>query len=433
MSRFAITATSDDLTDEIRPADNVTALSGFLTQWIVALVVGFLAISTFEGALRFYAAQAGWPWIVYVKDVLLIGALFLGALNAGLTNLRNAPFLIVLAFLAAGTAVGVLILADIRQPLFAAKTWLPLLCGTVVGAAADVNSKFLRRACGVLWVAAVAGIGLTSVWTAPWVGHIYDVGGVALESSREWTIGETNRVPGFSRASFDAALQCLFFGTIVVTMTRRYAVALLVWVVTGAAIYLTLSRSALLALGVVVGLHALVISLKATQRLSKLAILVLATAVVSVPFVAGYYFKNKAGLADSSSVTSVSSFEERATKTWPEGLALPERDSSWVMGRGLGGIGVGQQFFEPDIFNPGDNFFVYLWGAFGVVGAVFVAFIPFQVWRAQIPFSAKRRAAIMIVGAFLAVGLTLNGIEAAIASLFLGMGLVWLTDQRLPE
>jgi len=216
-------------------------------------------------------------------------------------------------------------------------------------------------------------------------------------------------------------------------VARYYVVGLVVWLISAAAMYLTLSRSALLAFAVAVILHGLVVSFKPMQRLAKLAVVLLAVAVVALPFGANYYFKNKAALTDSSNVTSISSFEERVVKTWPDGLALPARDASWVTGRGFGGIGVAQQFFELNIFNPGDNLFVYLWGAFGVFGGLFLAFIPFQVWRASIPLNRKRQAGVVLVGAFLAVGLTLNGVEAAIASLFLGMGLVWLTDQRLPE
>src|SRR5258706_12092020 len=71
------------------------ARAGFFSRWVIILVMGFLAISTFEGALRFYAARAGLPWIIYIKDILLIAALALGGINLCLTNLRNLPFLVV--------------------------------------------------------------------------------------------------------------------------------------------------------------------------------------------------------------------------------------------------------------------------------------------------------------------------------------------------
>jgi hypothetical protein len=417
----------------VQPDGERRAFAGFLAQGTILLVIAFLTICTFEGALRFYAARAGLPWIVYVKDVVLIGAIAFGVLHAGVTNLRHAPFLIVAALLAAGTVIGLTNLSDPRQPLFAAKTWLPLLCGTLVGAAVDLDSKLLRWACAVLWACAIGGIILTSQWAAPWVGFVYDVGGVALEGSREWTIGDTARVPGFSRASFDAALQCLFFGAIVVTGLRSYAAGVAVWVISGAAMYFTLSRSALVALVVAVGLHFLTVALKSTQRLAKVAVALLALTVIALPFAAEAYFRNRVVTMEQAGVASTSSFEERAVKTWPDGMALLQRDGHWATGRGLGGIGVAQQVFETDIFSPGDNAFVYLWVALGAAGVAFLLYIALQALRAVVPLTRKRRAGIVLVGAFLSVGLTLNGIEAAIASLFLGVGLSWLADRRREE
>jgi hypothetical protein len=113
------------------------------------------------------------------------------------------------------------------------------------------------------------------------------------------------------------------------------------------------------------GLHFLTISLKSTQRFAKLMIFFLTVMVAALPFVAERYYKDKVATAEASTVTSVSSFEQRVTATWPDGLALPSRGGHWLTGRGLGGIGVAQMYFEPSIFNSGDNFFVYLWGAFG--------------------------------------------------------------------
>ena len=408
-------------------------LFAFLSRFAVALVLGFLAISTFEGPLRFYAAQAGLPWIVYAKDVLLIGALVLGLVNTFVRDVRNLPLAVTLLFLVGGTVIGLATLADYRQPLFAAKTWLPLLCGTVIATSLYGNLPFVYRASWFLWLAAVAGIFYTAFQRAPWEGFTYEVGGMAVEASREWTIGDIKRAGGFSRASFDAALQCLFAAILVVSLTRSRFVQLVTWLVSAAAIYLTISRSALLALAVALVFYLLTIALRPAQRLAKLAIIFLALGVGILPFAASHYYKDIAGTAETVDVSSTSSLEERALSTWPKGLALPDRGGTWYAGRGLGGIGVGQQYFETEIFNPGDNFFVYLFGAFGACGALFLAFLPLQVWRAPIPFTPLRRAALLIVAAFLAVGFTLNAIEASVASLFLGIGLVWLTAHETSE
>ena len=145
-----------------------------------------------------------------------------------------------------------------QQPLFAARTWLPLLLGTVIASSVDIQSRVFRWSCLALWAITIGGIFLTWKWHAPWVGFDYEVGGVKLDASREWTIGGIDRLAGFSRSSFDAALQCLFLAVLAVIGCRYYVVSLGIWIISGAAIYLTTSRSAAAALVVAMGLHILV-------------------------------------------------------------------------------------------------------------------------------------------------------------------------------
>ena len=400
-----------------------------LSRLSLLLFAGFLIISTFEGAFRYYAAHAGVAWLVYLKDVLIIAGLFAGIGRALLTTLRNPPFLLVLGFVVLGTVIGILTLHDIRQPLFGAKTWLPLLCGTIMAPAIDARSIYFRATCGALWALAIAGVVLTTRWHAPWVGFDYEIGGMVIEGSREWSIGGVDRVAGFSRSSFDAALQCLFLGIVVASSLRFYLFSLGIWILTGAGIYLTTSRSALVALAVAMGLHFLVVIHPVTQRLAKLAVALLAVVVVALPFGAGYYYKNKAVSSQGAqSVVSASSFEERATKTWPDAFQLQQRGGNWLVGRGLGGAGVGQKVFETRLYNPGDNFFVYLWVVLGVTGMVLVAYIPLQALRTILPLDPVGQVAMIITGTFLCVGFTLNAIESAVPSLFLGLALGWLTQ-----
>jgi hypothetical protein len=407
------------------------SLAAFFAKGATLFLVLFLAMSTFEGALRFYTVQAGLPWLIYLKDVFLFCAFCLGAVQVFRARTELFPLMVVTLFLVVGTVVGLYILNDIRQPLFGAKTWLSLLCGTAIATSVDFQSKFLQRSLFLFWLCAVGGIVLTWQWRPPWLGFVYDIGGISLEGSREWSLGQAQRVPGFTRASFDAALQCLFFGTMVVMATRSGLLRLCVWLISLGAGYLTLSRSGIVALALAVSIYYLTTLSKTAQRFAKLTVVGLAIGVAVLPFAARAYYKNKAGGEDASNVASMSSFEERAVKTWPNGFALASsRGGNWITGRGIGGIGAAQQYFEESVFNPGDNLFVYLWGAFGAFSGVFLAFVAFQVGRATVPLTAIRQAGMVVVGAFLGVGLTLNGIEGPISGLFFGMGLVWLTTDN---
>jgi hypothetical protein len=410
------------------PIFGARPLRKVLTNLCITLTIGFIAMTTFEGPFRYYAARAHVAWLPYLKDVLLIAALIFGMAKATIIDLRNLAFFVALAFIAVGTIYGGLNLRDFRQPLFAARTWLPLLCGTVVASSVDTQSKAFHWSCAVLWFITVCGVFLTWKWHAPWVGFDYEVGGVEVDSSREWSMGGVDRLAGLSRSSYDAALECLFLAIMAAICSRYYLVSLPIWTISAAAIYLTTSRSAAAALAVAMGAHVLVAFNRTSQWLAKIGVVAVAIMLVALPFGAARYYKNKATDTASASIASTSSFADRATQTWPQAFELQKRGGSRVLGRGLGGIGVAQKFFEPANYNPGDNFFVYLWVAFGMFGIVFLGFILFQVLRAYVPMDKNRKAGVLVVGSFLAAGLTLNGIESPIASLFLGMGLAWLSQ-----
>lgn len=415
------------------PILGFSPLQRVLSNLCVALAIGFIGVTTFDGAFRFYASRAHVAWMAYLRDVVAVAALGLGIARASIVDLRNRSFYVVLGFIVVGSLYGALNLHDIRQPLFAARTWLPLLCGTVIASSVDTQSRVLWWCCFLLWIATVSGVLLTWKWHAPWVGFGYEIGGVEIDASREWTIGGVDRLAGFSRSSFDAALQCLFLAILTVVGSRYYLVSLPIWLVSGAAIYLTTSRSAAAALVVAIGLHFLLNFNRALQRLAKVGVVMVAIVVVALPFAAARHYKNKAYAPDSANVSSTSSFAERATQTWPDALELQGRGGNRILGRGLGGIGVAQKFFEPASYNPGDNFFIYLWVAFGAFGVAFLGFVLSQALRTRIPMEKNAKAGLIVVGSFLAVGLTLNGVESAISSLFLGMALAWLTQRPALE
>jgi hypothetical protein len=415
------------------PVFGVRPVHRVLTNLCIIFALGFLTVTTFEGAFRYYAARAHVAWLPYVKDVFLIAAVVAGIAKAAIVDLRNLAFYTVLAFAVIGALYGSLLLKDFRQPLFALLTWLPIICGTVTASSIDTQSKAFRLCCLLLWVATVGGIFITTKWHAPWVGFDYEIGGVKMDASREWNIGGIDRVAGFSRSSFDAALECLFLAILTVAGLRYYVLCLPIWLISGAAIYLTTSRSAAAALAVAIGLHILVSFNRASQWLAKFGVVAIAIVLVALPYGAARYYKNKAAESGATSVASTSSFAERATQTWPDAFALQERGGGWVLGRGLGGIGVAQKYFEPQIYNPGDNFFVYLWVAFGAFGMLFLGFLLFQTLRTYVPLDKNRKAGIVIIGSFMAVGLTLNGIESSTPSLFLGMALAWLSQRSASE
>ena len=120
------------------------------------------------------------------------------------------------------------------------------------------------------------------------------------------------------------------------------------------------------------------------------------------------------------------SFGDRLNWMWPDSLHLLDLGGSWHwwVGRGLGGIGAAQQYFEPAHYLAADNLFVYVTVYFGLPVALllFVA-----VWWRIVRLSPSRGVAAWRLPVFLV--LIVYGVVAtligggSVLPLFLGLAL----------
>ncbi len=121
---------------------------------------------------------------------------------------------------------------------------------------------------------------------------------------------------------------------------------------------------------------------------------------------------------------SYSSLADRALTTWPEALALVNWSDpiSWLVGRGLGGIGGPQTIAEVDWYNPADNLAIYLFVIFGL-GALLVAFLIFGGGQRAIQSDRSGRRDFAMIIALLGVGAASNVIESVFAMMVLGLAI----------
>src|SRR5439155_2601258 len=64
----------------------------------------------------------------------------------------------------------------------------------------------------------------------------------------------------------------------------------------------------------------------------------------------------------------LASVGDRLDWLWRDALVMVVEHGEPVLGRGVGGIGMAQQYFESALFSPADNLAVYLYALFGVLG-----------------------------------------------------------------
>ncbi|MEW6016255.1 MAG: hypothetical protein AB1690_13165 [Candidatus Zixiibacteriota bacterium] len=361
---------------------------GMLLFWLVIIIM--------EAPLRYYSSALGFPGIVYLKDFVLL-LIFLYFLVLIFKRKRiDALILIILAGVAYGCLVGMLNGLSISQVAFGAKMFLPFVVAFIAVYYLQVERDFLGTMFRWLVPVVLLGILLELFGELPWKGEQYSAFGVDIDASREWTTLGLPRLSGFGRASYETAAIILSLVALNLTATlvssgepkratvRYYDYLLSTLSIAG--IVVTTSKTAMLA---TVGLLISAVLIKfALERRAKgdraslglkLFILFFALFGMIPPAIAAINPSYFSQVLDSDNLfwkAVTFSFVERMESTWPEALHLLDGGWRFLSGRGIGGIGASQFYFEPENYNPADNFYIYVLISFGIVfTAVVIAYL----------------------------------------------------------
>ncbi|HWC90114.1 MAG TPA: hypothetical protein VG433_10675, partial [Pirellulales bacterium] len=209
-----------------------------LDQLVRIAVFAWLALDVLDGVVRYEASVIGMPWLVYVRDGVMLLAAF-----ACLAVHRLRPRVVFYCLvLMAGAVAGVAHLESPLQVAVGIKVFLPFFAGLAV---AGLPGPLFPKPSWLVMLLLVTflGVALQPFFDFPWVGYQYDIGAYSVEGNRMWWAGEdTVRLSGFCRASSTAAPLCFLLGLIVLQTERRRALALGCWLLALAGIVLTTSK-----------------------------------------------------------------------------------------------------------------------------------------------------------------------------------------------
>ena len=181
-------------------------------DWVQGLsllsLLSYCFTAAITGPFRWAAGMVGLTPIVYLPQVLMLISTVMVIVwesRHGLLPLRAMSLLTIAYSILVG-----LFHTPVPQVLFGIYTLLPFWFGLSCAEVIFRHWHHVFRMALWLWILVVAGV-LLNAWVAyPWEGYGYSVGDLDVVSSREWeNIGGGKRLAGFSRASFDAALQAL--------------------------------------------------------------------------------------------------------------------------------------------------------------------------------------------------------------------------------
>jgi hypothetical protein len=393
-----------------------TVISRVDWPWVV--FVTFIFANLLTGPLRWILAISGLVPLIYLP-IVMVGAAFMGGvlLDAYKGRIGRAYF-VTLMVVMSSLVCGLINVGSVIQVFFGFYGLWPFFFGLVYGESLVRRVSTAKKGSVWVWLIACVGVIINSVFTYPWEGFEYSVGGMDIESSREWYAGDAKRLGGFSRASFDAAIQISLASCLAICAYRHVLAKIVIAAVSLVAIYFTNAKGMLLSFMVMFGLSFLNdVWLDRLKVPTFSALLLFGMGLPIVSWLIQYEF-DITGVAANPLYFS---FTDRIENMWPEALALLHERGNVFLGRGFGGIGVAQTYFESLIFNAADNIYVYL----SLIAGLFmfpvsaIILILFMTRRDGNVF--VERFSYLLFVTVLVYGLTANVLENAPMALVTGM------------
>lgn len=397
---------------------------------LLGCVAIYLATIIFEGPIRFGLATVGAGSLLYMRDVLAVMPLGAAVLGWFSGYAVATPVAAVLGILLLHLVVGLLQLPTAFQAFMGLKMWLPTLLGMSIAPLLPSRQALLIRASAVALVATAAGVFVNLGVEYPWIGLSYDTAFGETSGAKQWWSEGGLRLPGLTRSSVAAAVIALMSLGPVVASRIGWPLRIACIALAGVTIYLTTSKGPLIAIPLVLIQVMLLTGLR-SKLLSGTFLSTLAALTLIIPLTLTYLRPTRKGLPEI-----LSSFMDRIQDEWPRAFKLIEHPGQVIWGRGLGGIGTGQNFGEPTSFNAADNLMVYFILTFGILGPIYMAAIVYRLLR----YTSEReyddfgvRLTHGWAAAFIADGIVTSMVEDAVAGVTFGalMGLL-LMQQTSP-
>lgn len=395
-------------------------------------LIGFLGTFVIEGPLRYGLVVSGLPNAIYLRDaveVISIAYIFFKSL---LTRAWIEPYItLVCCILVFHCLLGLLFDLPLFQVLFGFKVFLPLVYGIAVW---PVIAKRFPLLVGVM--AFFCLISLLGIFTnyaiekMPWEGVTYDTAFGKVSGTREWWTGGVRRLPGFARTSYDAATIVGISGFACMLACKHLLSRLIVASIVLTAIFLTTTKGMSQAFFVITlwMLFRNNVVLLPMGRLLIVTLLVLAMALPSIVV----FFDIGHVVPLSEAPVLLKSLWERFSLMWPQAFDLMTEPENYLLGNGLGGIGVPQTYGQDiRLSNAADNIFVYMFVIFGPLSLLYLCYPAWRVLRSQECGDITIWCTGLLIICY-GYGVTTNMLEQSFFCALLGMVFGWsFTDQQV--
>lgn len=390
-----------------------------ITVWVY---LAWLSTYLLEGPLRGGLFSIGLQNLLYLRDGVAVVSIALALALPLVRGDKPAPGLVVMLWvLAVHACIGVLLGGTVFQRLFGVKIFIPVLYTVAIFPAVQQHFTLFLRGMAVCFTVSVAGVLINEVaGEMPWEGLRYDTAFGSVQATRQWWMsGGLRRLPGFARASFDAAMMIGVCGVIFLATARPLWLRALIAMSGMAAIFLTTSK------GMVAAFLAAVLWLGLANRSPasfRAGLIIVVTLLLVTCLVPTVFMIVNVPTHPLEIPPLLSSLWDRFSWMWPSAYELMPEGFGAFSGVGLGGIGTALE--HPDeraVHNSGDSIFVYFFVTFGLAGIAYLAFPLLAILRRG---ASTDRQAFVWAGLLVITygyGLSINMIEQPFFASILGL------------
>ena len=390
---------------------------------IMLTLLAFFVLTALSGPVRMGLSMVGLSMLVYIPNVMMIvligWQIFSDPHERGFSALNLIALLIpITAFV-----IGMQFIPTI-QVAMGIYVLIPFVFGIVCGPVIISNLRHINKFVPWLWVIVSAGVAINYFVTYPWEGFGYSVGSLEVEGSRQWyATGGVKRLAGFSRSSFDAAGHIQILALLFVITLKRFITISTVWLISGAVILLTTTKGMFLVLLV---LSPIVLFRKFLPQ-SPIRALPLFFGVLGFALPAStLMFTYDSQFSNPTLANLTYSYFDRLNYMWPEAWKLLAENGNMFMGRGIGGIGTAQTYFEPSMFNAADNLFLYWFVVFGWAALPIVILLMLRTIKIKPLEDQEQFTIYCLLLAVIVYGMLTNIVENALFGIICGILIRWL-------
>lgn len=345
-------------------------------QWLaIAVLLAYCLREPFAGAVQFYLGNAGLGFLWFVPDgIALLCVVALLAIDLAMNGSWRFFFLLVV--IAYYMLLGYITIGSVASALSGFKALLPLLSGILITRSV-FQRAWLQFCLVALLVIAMAGVWWSVGHALPWAGSSFDSGlGTKSFRATVWASGGGVRPFGFSSDQHYAASSILFLFAFIGAYRRAH---LFYWLAIPvvATVYISTSRTSLLALVILIGFRILLDLFERGHRPEATRII---TAVT--PFLVPLLPISVMAFAQLYSLSEISSSLEsiwvRGSEVFLQPVSLMPifAPYGWLFGFGLGGVGfpVMQSNYSSYLAII-DNFLLFSYYSFGVPFLLYYLFL----------------------------------------------------------